>query len=80
MDHTVDAARGGPTEHTNLAHLCRRHHTLKHETAWRVKQLPGGILEWTGPTGRTYHDRPPGVVTFVPDATITAILNETAPF
>ncbi|WP_341578845.1 HNH endonuclease signature motif containing protein [Microbacterium schleiferi] len=80
VDHTVDAARGGPTEHTNLAHLCRRHHTLKHETAWRVKQLPGGILEWTSPTGRTHRDRPPGVVTFVPDATITAILNETAPF
>jgi len=72
VDHTMDAARGGPTEHTNLAHLCRRHHTLKHETAWRVKQLPGGILEWTGPSGRTYRDRPPAVVTFVPD--------ETAPF
>lgn len=80
VDHTVDAARGGPTEHTNLAHLCRRHHTLKHETAWRVRQLPGGILEWTGPTGRTYHDRPPGVVTFVPDETTAAALNETAPF
>ncbi len=80
VDHTVDAARGGPTEHTNLAHLCRRHHTLKHETAWHVKQLPGGILEWTGPTGRTYRDRPPGVVTFVPDGTITAVLDENAPF
>lgn len=65
VDHTVDAARGGLTEHTNLAHLCRRHHTLKHETAWRVRQLGGGVLEWTGPTGRTYVDRPPAVVTFV---------------
>lgn len=69
VDHTVDAARGGPTTSTNLAHLCRRHHTLKHETAWRVRQLAGGVLEWTGPTGRTYVDRPPGIVTFVPDET-----------
>jgi len=80
VDHTVDAARGGPTEHTNLAHLCRRHHTLKHETSWRVRQLPGGILEWTGPTGRTYRDRPPGVVTFVSDETAPFLPDETAPF
>lgn len=80
VDHTVDAARGGPTEHTNLAHLCRRHHTLKHETAWRVRQLPGGILEWTGPSGRTYRDRPPAVVAFVRDDTTAAMLEENAPF
>lgn len=67
VDHTVDAARGGPTAHSNLAHLCRRHHTLKHETSWRVRQLGGGVLEWTGPTRRTYRDRPPAVVSFVPD-------------
>ncbi len=80
VDHTVDAAHGGPTEHTNLAHLCRRHHTLKHDTAWRVRQLPGGVFEWTGPTGRTYRDRPPGVVTFVSDETAPFLPDETAPF
>lgn len=60
IDHTVDAARGGPTATTNLAHLCRGHHTLKHHTGWRVRQRGGGELEWQSPTGRTHIDRPPG--------------------
>jgi hypothetical protein len=66
IDHTKDAAKGGPTSETNLAHFCRRHHTLKHHTAWRVRQRPGGIIEWVSPTSRTYHDRPPSTVRFVP--------------
>lgn len=69
LDHTQDAAHGGPTTLGNLAGLCRRHHMLKHHTHWTVKQTgpPGttrgrdhatsGILEWTSPTGRT--PRPP---------------------
>lgn len=66
IDHTIDAARGGSTAHENLAHFCRRHHTLKHATAWRVRQLGGGLLEWTAPTGRRHEDRPPAAVRFVP--------------
>ncbi|TQJ31180.1 HNH endonuclease signature motif containing protein [Microbacterium sp. SLBN-146] len=66
IDHTKDAAKGGPTSETNLAHFCRRHHTLKHHTAWRVRQRPGGIIEWISPTSRTYRDRPPSTVRFVP--------------
>ena len=58
IDHTHDHALGGPTTVTNLAHLCQRHHTQKQFTRWNVKQLPGGILEWTSPTGRTYTDEP----------------------
>ncbi|MFT4305322.1 MAG: DUF222 domain-containing protein, partial [Microbacterium sp.] len=69
VDHNLDAALGGPTRVHNLCHFCRRHHTLKHETAWRVRQRRGGIIEWTGPTGRTYRDRPPATVRFVPDDT-----------
>ena len=65
-DHTVAAADGGPTEVENLAHFCRRHHTDKHQTAWRVRQLGRGVIEWIGPTGRRYADRPPAVVRFVP--------------
>ncbi|MGZ0711715.1 DUF222 domain-containing protein (plasmid) [Coraliomargarita sp. W4R53] len=61
IDHTIDAAYGGPTEVNNLAHLCRGHHSLKHATPWKVVQHTGGILEWTSPTGRTYIDKPPGV-------------------
>ncbi|TQJ31012.1 HNH endonuclease signature motif containing protein [Microbacterium sp. SLBN-146] len=59
VDHTVDAARGGPTRVENLAHLCQRHHSMKQFTAWRVRQLPGGVLQWTSPLGRVYDDHPP---------------------
>ncbi|MDP5228699.1 MULTISPECIES: HNH endonuclease signature motif containing protein, partial [Arthrobacter] len=38
LDHTQDAAHGGPTTLGNLAGLCRRHHVLKHHTRWSVKQ------------------------------------------
>ena len=67
LDHTIDAARGGPTAEGNLGGLCRRHHVLKHQTAWKVKQLGAGILEWTSPAGATYIDRPPAPVTFTID-------------
>ncbi len=45
IDHTIDHARGGQSSAANLAHLCRRHHTLKHQTAWTVTQRNGGVLE-----------------------------------
>ena len=71
IDHTIAKAHDGPTELSNLAHLCRRHHTLKHHSAWRVRQTPDGILHWTSPTGRTYPDRPARTLVFtsgVPDS------------
>ncbi len=67
LDHTIPAAHGGPTHCGNLAHLCKRHHTLKHNTPWHVRQLPGGILEWTSPTGRIYIDQPEPTLRFIPD-------------
>jgi len=68
VDHGHDYALGGSTNHRNLACFCRRHHTLKGETPWRVTHLPGGVLEWTSPGGKTYVDTPPPVsVGFVPD-------------
>ena len=70
LDHTVDAAHGGPTCHGNLAHLCRRHHVMKHHTAWTVEQTSPGVLVWTSPTGRKHTDRPEPVVRFVPDDTL----------
>ncbi|NLA09303.1 MAG: HNH endonuclease [Microbacteriaceae bacterium] len=66
IDHTIDYAHGGRTTLRNLAHLCRRHHTLKHATAWCVTQRPDGILEWTSPTGRVYPDVPTSTVMFRP--------------
>ncbi len=59
IDHTIDAALGGPTALWNLAHLCQRHHSMKQFTRWRVRQMPRGILEWTSPTGRIYREDAP---------------------
>jgi len=67
IDHTVDHARGGATDVRNLAHVCRRHHTGKHHSPWRVRQRPGGVLEWTSPTARVYIDRPVSEVAFATD-------------
>jgi len=64
IDHTVPHAAGGPTCLCNLEHFCKRHHTVKHETAWEVEQLSGGVLIFTSPTKRTYVTRPPGTVRF----------------
>lgn len=62
LDHTTAWADGGTTDAGNLASLCRKHHTLKHETRWSVEQLDGpngrGVLAWTSPRGRTYLTSP----------------------
>ncbi|MFD6175396.1 MULTISPECIES: HNH endonuclease signature motif containing protein [unclassified Isoptericola] len=72
LDHTTPWATGGTTNATNLAALCRRHHVLKHQTTWQVKQVNtapgtgphqqppdwGGTLEWTSPTGRRHTTTP----------------------
>ena len=79
VDHTHDHALGGRTELFNLAHLCQRHHSMKQFTAWRVRQLPGGVLGWTSPLGRTYReDAPTPAVAFTPAAPPTT--SEPAPF
>ncbi|MCM3780183.1 HNH endonuclease signature motif containing protein [Microbacterium hydrocarbonoxydans] len=65
LDHNDDAATGGATCATNLAHFCRRHHVLKHHSPWHVEQLSGGVLRWTSPTGLTYLDTPPAPNTVV---------------
>ncbi|MFI2105563.1 DUF222 domain-containing protein [Isoptericola sp. NPDC019693] len=58
VDHTTAWADGGATDAANLAHVCRKHHTLKHESRWQVEQLDAGVLAWTSPRGRTYLTRP----------------------
>ncbi|QJU52299.1 DUF222 domain-containing protein [Herbiconiux sp. KACC 21604] len=40
LDHTRDWALGGDTSPANLAHLCSRHHHLKHDHSWRVEVAP----------------------------------------
>jgi hypothetical protein len=59
LDHTRDWAKGGRTTADNLAHLSRRHHTLKHRSRWTVEAGPGGILTWTSPTGHVSTSDPP---------------------
>lgn len=68
IDHTTARQHDGPTEVANLAHLCRRHHTLKHHSAWRVRQTPDGVLHWTSPTGRHHRDGPARTLVFTEDS------------
>jgi len=58
LDHTRDWLIHGPTDHDNLAHLSRGHHTLKHHGGWKVKQTRAGVLEWTSYLGRHYTTLP----------------------
>ncbi|WP_161972348.1 HNH endonuclease signature motif containing protein [Glaciihabitans arcticus] len=62
IDHTLEWANRGPTDHDNLAHLCPMHHALRHNTAWRVKQTGGGGLAWTSPSGAVYRTSPATVM------------------
>ncbi|OMH36879.1 HNH endonuclease signature motif containing protein [Tersicoccus sp. Bi-70] len=70
IDHVTAWADGGSSEPGNLAHLCRKHHVLKHHSGWSVD--PGssaGVpprtapdtaarLVWTSPSGRRYPTEP----------------------
>ncbi|MDK1359253.1 DUF222 domain-containing protein [Arthrobacter sp. zg-Y1219] len=58
IDHTKPWARGGPTDHDNLEHLCRRHHMFKSEGFWKARQPRPGVIEWTSPGGRCYRTEP----------------------
>ena len=70
IDHNHDHARGGKTRVDNLAHLCRRHHTLKHPDIpdthrWTAQQRQDGTITWRSPLGRDYTDRPTHRVMFI---------------
>ncbi|UWX98267.1 HNH endonuclease [Arthrobacter zhaoxinii] len=54
LDHTLPWASSGPTEHGNLAHLCRKHHRFKTVGLWKARQPAPGVIEWTSPMGRVY--------------------------
>ncbi|MBS3177452.1 MULTISPECIES: HNH endonuclease signature motif containing protein [unclassified Pseudoclavibacter] len=58
LDHTEDYQHGGKTAVWNLSDFCKNHHIVKHHTAWKVRQLGGGVLEWTTPSGKIYISRP----------------------
>jgi 5-methylcytosine-specific restriction endonuclease McrA len=57
--HVRHWAAGGPTTHSNLALLCRRHHRAVHEEGYQVARQPDGALEFRRPDGRVLPDVPP---------------------
>ncbi|HEY9476848.1 MAG TPA: HNH endonuclease signature motif containing protein, partial [Microbacteriaceae bacterium] len=65
--HTHDWDYGGKTRPDNLECLCKGEHLLKHHSAWKLRQLSPGILEWTSPLGQIITDQPD---TDIPGATI----------
>lgn len=59
LDHTRDwAYAGGTTDHDNLAHLSRGHHTLKHHGGWSVTQTSPGTVTWQSFLDRNYTVQP----------------------
>ncbi|NYD68808.1 HNH endonuclease signature motif containing protein [Agromyces atrinae] len=75
IDHTTDWQHGGPTTLDNLAHLCRKHHTLKHHTGWTATHTTSGdstsdgTLTWTSPLGHTYTTFPTNAMPLRPRQT-----------
>lgn len=58
IDHTTAWVHDGETRTENLAHLCPKHHKLKHETAWSVRNGEDGVLTWVSPSGHSYVTEP----------------------
>jgi Domain of unknown function (DUF222) len=59
-DHLLAWANGGTTGITNLGQPCRKHHRLKHTTAWTpTAASPTEPPGWTSPTGRHYQSEHP---------------------
>jgi hypothetical protein len=54
LDHVVAWNDNGPTNASNLACMCQRHHYLKHsDTGWQLHLWPDGTCVWTSPSGQT---------------------------
>ncbi|MBD8043488.1 DUF222 domain-containing protein [Arthrobacter sp. Sa2BUA2] len=58
IDHTRPWAHGGNTVHSNLEHLCPKHHRFKTLGHWKARQPEPGTIEWTSPMGRSYRTTP----------------------
>ena len=57
--HVHHWARGGPTDLSNLVHLCSYHHRLVHEGGFIAQHEPGGRVIFCRPDGRAIPERPP---------------------
>lgn len=80
LDHSHPHSKGGTSDHTNLAALCRYHHRVKHLPGWGLTQTTGGVLTWTTPDGHTYTTRPPPLPGHDPTDTDGTAGLEPAPF
>ena len=63
LDHTIPYPVG-PTQASNLACLCRKHHLLKTFWGWRDVQSPDGTVVWTAPGGQTFTTHPGSRILF----------------
>ncbi|MDQ0575898.1 HNH endonuclease signature motif containing protein [Agromyces albus] len=58
IDHTRSWEHHGCSDHDNLAHLCRKHHRVKHRTSWQMRQGHDGAIRWLSPAGRWLDSHP----------------------
>ncbi|WP_255733793.1 HNH endonuclease signature motif containing protein, partial [Cellulomonas sp. ACRRI] len=67
LDHTIEyhPQPGDPpdqplgrTDANNLGPLCHRHHRLKTDGGFRLRQIAPGLFEWITPAGHRYLTRP----------------------
>ena len=59
LDHQTEWARGGTTNHANLAPLCPADHVARHRTRLTFRRRENGNVEVTSPTGFRSHEPPP---------------------
>ncbi|WP_203579183.1 HNH endonuclease signature motif containing protein [Microbacterium hibisci] len=60
IDHRLDWQYGGATADTNLAPLCKAHHTVKSKSLWQLyRDEVTGATWWISPTARTVDADPP---------------------
>jgi Domain of unknown function (DUF222) len=65
IDHTDEAAAGGPTSDANSGPLHRRHHSGKTLHAWRLRQDRPGHYLWISPTRHIYEVEPEAIGTTI---------------
>ncbi|MCG7287788.1 DUF222 domain-containing protein [Cellulomonas sp. ACRRI] len=67
LDHTTEYQRQpgdppdqplGRTDADNLGPMCHRHHRLKTDGGFRLRQIQPGLFEWITPAGHRYLVRP----------------------
>lgn len=60
--HLLHWEDGGPTNLTNLALLCSKHHHVIHQPGWHIRLDPTGTIEVADPNGRRHASHPPGTL------------------